>query len=287
MKADAATLKEMYGCLSPAARPRKLVFQFSSPLVISSQEEGSPVREVAGHGGSSSSRTQWVEFMDNSCGILKRRSLDGTSLQSAEMKPGTNGFLEAKFADGDWKETEVPNIIKSLLEQQVCLPFRKKPAAAKARPKKHKNKAKLRKRKAQEPALAEEEEEEEEEVQEGEQQADEDEVDELELDSELAVIPAAAQSPDQDSAAEQGSGPSTVEGQPLYATEKLKLTTATAQSYIQGKAGHDKKFTLLVAMSAKQAEDHPAKMRKILDALCKKEFCTKAQALQMRTKLIG
>ena len=134
-----AELKEMYGVASPFSKRARRTLAFDSPMVISSQEAMSPVLGLPEKSTASSSMTKEHIYMDNSCGVLVRQT--GSSIEKAEMRFGANGFLEARFSgETHWTPTEVPNLIKELVEKHVAVApvsaVRKKPAAALAGKKK-------------------------------------------------------------------------------------------------------------------------------------------------------
>ncbi len=252
-KQSVADLKEMYGVASPISKRARRTLAFDFPLVISSQEAMSPVLDLPDQSAASSSSAKEHIYMDNSCGVLVRQK--GSSIEKAEMQFGATGFLEARFSgENHWSTTEVPNLIKELVDKQVAVAavpaVRKKPSAAVAGKKKAAAK--------QPEAMVEEAGDNS--VEEGDQEEESQHLDDVPPIQEYGgAIP----------------------GQDVFTANHLKVVTAKKQYYVTGKPEGGGKYKLIVALSQTQSDTHIKAQMK-----AKKRF-TKPWAISCRTSLLA
>ena len=249
-----ADLKEMYGVASPTSKRPRRAIAFDSPMMISSQEAMSPVLGLPDKSAASSSTAKEHIYMDNSCGVLVRQR--GSSIEKAEMRFGANGFLEARFSgEIQWTITEVPNLIKELVDKHVAVAavpaVRKKPAAAVA----GKKKATANQPEAMAEATG------------------DDSVEE------------AGQEEDVPPTQEYGE---VIPGQDFFTANHLKVCrNAKTQSYITGKPEGGSKYKLIVAVSQTQSENHRDIIANIEAQMIAKKRFTKPWAINCRSSLLA
>ena len=259
-KQSVADLKEMYGVASPISKRARRTLAFDSPMMISSQEDMSPVLDLPEKSASSSSMVKEHIYMDNSCGVLVRQK--GSSIEKAEMRFGATGFLEARFSgESHWSTTEVPNLIKELVDKQVVVAavpaVRKKPSAAGAGKKKAAAK--------QPEAMVEE--------------AGADSVEEADQEEESQHL-------DDDVPPTQEYAEA-IPGQDFFTAHQLKVVTAKKQSYVTGKPEGGGKYKLIVAVSQTQSDKHKDIIANIEAQMKAKKRFTKPWAISCRTSLLA